>query len=246
MPIIYALILYGITAALRFCCQLLCTPPGMILLGLYLFVWLPYSYFSMKHHPYPQTASIVGAKIGGSKFPGILTDGGPGGFELISVTYESTYERPYPPGAITCSIEGPIYYTPDVFVSKLEYDSSEQYHRNDHFYLGFRRMVVRLLPWSYSLVDKRQSDRPTIIPAAERDWPWSAPKPVTYEIDYILGSPAYYVGQDDMIECGKDDAVSTPQIGWVGPHADMPIERLANYYQLYPQVLQAILAAAQQ
>jgi hypothetical protein len=247
--VLYGALAYAVVQCFKFAFRVAASVPGLICIAFYLLVYLPFGHLYSARRAVPE--SVVIAHIDrhdfNTRLPGTPSSRIPVTFDSIipseevpvtTVTFQSTFVKPYQMGALTCIIEGPIFYYPDhqiFFGDKQEYDMSKGQGQKV-VYIGTRRMVVRLVPLSW-LDPGYTSAVPAAVPPA-----WSASRdPVSFDIHYLIAT-TYQTYDDDTFRCGKDDG-SPFQIEWIGPHANMPIERLVDP-QRDAAIIQRIAAAA--
>jgi hypothetical protein len=215
-------------------------------------------------HPYHGEISVVDTYIKSSRYG----DGPiPTAYKTnsddinwLALTIRNTDEQEHPVNLAMCSIRGPVYYDPNYgavpqphipggsYVSKTWATGS---HKAEQWYLGERRMVVRLVAVASTKFANEWNTKPPVVPAAERWFAWRTPTPTNREIAYFLAFPKLRLFDDDVVEwCKFGRAIADlpqdqlePRVEWIGDHADIPIDHVALDTEVSLGVMQAVLAA---
>lgn len=155
----------------------------------------------------------------------------------FGLTVKSTYERPYYPSAVVCSLEGPIYWKngpagSGEFLIRQRFEI-EKANGQPVFYLGRRRLIVSLVPVKIVAID-----------AAERRQPAEPPTPKQANIVYRSTRPSDYVSEDDTLEwChvgesmmeatekaavphDKDGTVTKDRVKWIDSNYTISVDKL--------------------
>jgi hypothetical protein len=202
---------------------------------------------------------IKGARYGSPPLLNPVT-GPQGSINWLSLTIKNIEERDRPVNVAVCSIHGPVYYDPNYgavpqyhiagggFVSKTWADHSKG---GDQWYLGERRMIVRLVAVASTKLAEGWNMKPPVMPAASRWFGWRKPTPTEREIAYLLAFPRLRLLDDDVVEwCKFGKTVADlpqdqlePRVEWIGDHADIPIEHVALDMDVPLKVIQALSTA---
>ena len=179
---LYGLIAYGVVQLAKLASRVMTTPTFLILLVLILATQIVNHQLERFWHFEPQ-ATVKAYVINGLN-PILDMDH----VNRLSLTVESTYERPFRPTYAACFIHGPVYYDPRQsegddggFISRLE---ASQTPTAQH--IGERQLVVKLIPvstvtFAYDDANGRKVVVP--LPKALRIMPWKAPEPVGAKYD---------------------------------------------------------------
>jgi hypothetical protein len=264
--VIFGLILFGlfslVMAVLRWIDSL--SGIALILLMVVLVIADETNTHMLATHPYHGEISVVDTYIKSSRY-----GGGPiptayktksDDINWLALTIRNTDEQEHPVNVATCSIRGPVYYDPNYgavpqyhiagggFVSKTWATGS---HKADQWYLGERRMVVRLVAVASTKLANEWNTKPPVLPAAERWFAWRTPMPVNREIVYFLAFPRLRLLADDVVEwCKFGKTIADlpqdqlePRVEWIGDHADVPIQHVALDMDVPLNVIQALSTA---
>lgn len=171
---LYGLIAYGLVQSAKLGARVMATPAFVVLFILVCATQIVSHQLERFWHFEPH-ATISSYEING--FDPVLDQLN---LNWVSLTVESTYERPYRPTYAACYIHGPVYYDPqqDSFISKLQVSQNPT-----AYYVGERMLVVKLIPVSMVTFDEYQPSAPN--PA----YGWQPPAPQKEPYAIAAGCP---------------------------------------------------------
>jgi hypothetical protein len=264
--VILTLIFYAIVEIIKLGLRVIASMPGwaILLVLAALVIGGKFNTYMLATYPYHGEINMVEHHIKWSRYGAgpIMSAMGVSDSNWLSLTVRNTDEQDHPVNVAVCSIRGPVYYDPNYgavpeyriagggFVSKTWAEGS---HKADQWYLGERRMVVRLVAVASTKLAEGRNMTPPVMPATDRTFAWSTPDPSEREIAYFLAFPKLRLFDDDVIEwCKFGKTVADlpqdqlePRVEWIGDHANIPIEHVALDMDVPLAVIQAVLAGAQ-